>query len=313
MYMDAIQIDPLGNSFTNPSQRRARLMIARAIFETSSTESAAERLARYDLLLTASTWTANLLKAATGRDVRVIHEGVDISLFCPGPRSGWLDPDRFYCFSGGKVEFRKAQDLVLLAFRRVAARHSDAILVTAWHSPWVGLSQGFRGRLDSPLAIGPNGLLDMARWAVENGVAAHQFIDLGPVPNALMPVVLREMHVALQPSRAEACTSLPVKEAMACGVPVIAARNTGMLDLLTEKNSFPLLRQTPVTPPDKQGTDGWGESDIEEIDAALEFAYQDRAAACATGVRARQWLIENGRTWQQHALTLKQWVLSNAP
>jgi len=57
-------------------------------------------------------------------------------------------------------------------------------------------------------------------------------IDIGLVPNPMMPTVLREMDVSLQPSRAEACTSLPVKEAMACGIPVIAAVNTGMQDLL---------------------------------------------------------------------------------
>ena len=46
-------------------------------------------------------------------------------------------------------------------------------------------------------------------------------IDIGLVPNPMMPTVLREMDVSLQPSRAEACTSLPVKEAMACDASVV--------------------------------------------------------------------------------------------
>jgi glycosyltransferase involved in cell wall biosynthesis len=127
-----------------------------------------------------------------------------------------------------------------------------------------------------------------------------------------MPGVLREMHVVLQPARAEACTSLPVKEAMACGLPVIAARNTGMLDILTDENCLALRRQSAVIPINNLGTEGWGESDIDEIDAALEFVYQNREAAAAIGARARQSLIDNGRTWQQHAAALKQWVLANA-
>jgi glycosyltransferase involved in cell wall biosynthesis len=311
--LDAILIDGMGNDFSNAQPRRAKLMVARAIFETSSAELARTRLERYDLLLTASSWTAALLRAATGREVKIIHEGVDVSQFCPAPRSGWLEPERFYCFSGGKIEFRKAQDLVLMAFRRFAARHSDAVLVTAWHSPWVGMSNGFRGRLESPLTVGPRGKLDVTRWAVENGVPARQFIDLGSVPNVLMPGVLREMHVALQPSRAEACTSLPVKEAMACGLPVIAARNTGMLDLLTDDNCIPLRHQGPVVAPELAGTEGWGESDIDEMDTALEFAYQNRDSARKIGARAREWLLENGRTWQHHASTLKEWLLANAP
>ena len=309
--LESVCIDALGNDFQPSSERRAGLMIGRAIFETSSLEFARERLARYELLLTASTWNAALIKDATGRDAHIIHEGVDVSLFCPGPRSGWLDSDRFYVFSGGKVEFRKAQDLVLLAFKRFAARHADAVLVTAWHSPWMDISRGFHGRLASSLSVGPDGMLDVTRWGAENGIDAGQVIDLGQVPNVLMPGILREMHVGLQPSRAEACTNLPVKEAMACGLPVIAARNTGMLDLLTDDNCIMLRHQTPVCTADHAGTDGWGESDPEEIDAALECAYQDRAAAAATGSRARQWLFDHGRTWQQHAATLKEWVLSH--
>ena len=174
------------------------------------------------------------------------------------------------------------------------------------------ISRGFHGRLASPLTVGPDGMLDVTRWVVENGIDADQVIDLGQVPNVLMPGILREMHVALHPSRAEACTNLSVKEAMACGLPVIAARNTGMLDLLTDDNCIMLRRQTPVLTADQAGTQGWGESDLEEIDAALEFAYQDRAAAAATGARARQWLLDHGRTGEQHAATLKEWVLSHS-
>lgn len=199
-----------------------------------------------------------------------------------------------------------------MAFRRFASRHADAMLVTAWHSPWPQYSVGFRGRLDASINLNTAGMLDVPRWAVENGISARQVLDVGRIANILMPGVLREMHVVLQPSRAEACTSLPVKEAMACGLPVIAALNTGMLDILTDDNCLPLRRQGAVVPINNLGTDGWGESDIEEIDAALESVYQDRNAGAATGVRARQYLIDNGRSWQQHAASLKQWVLANA-
>ena len=128
---DQIQIDGLGNDFIAPLKRNSRRMIARAIFEEADPASAAERLSPYSHLLTASNWTANWLKAATGREAKIIFEGVDPSLFCPGPRSGWLDACKFYIFSGGKLEWRKGQDLTLLAFKRFAERHPDAVLVTA--------------------------------------------------------------------------------------------------------------------------------------------------------------------------------------
>ena len=184
------------------------------------------------------------------------------------------------------------------------------MLVTAWRSPFVEGGRGFRGRLSRPATIGADGQIDIMRWVGENGVDPRQVIDLGLIPNVLLPGVLREMDVALQPSRAEACTSLPVKEAMACGLPVIAALNSGMHDLLTDEISIPLRQQGESGPQGAAPVEGWGESDLDEIDAALERVYQDREAAAAIGMRARDVLIANRRTWADHAAELKAWLLS---
>ena len=308
-HVDAVLVDSLGNGLS-PSHCYGTHDIARCIFENTDLPAAAAALGRYDALLVASNWNAQLLEQATGRQAKVIFEGVDTSLFCPAPKSGVMDRDTFHVFSGGKVEFRKGHDLVLLAFKEFHERHSDALLVTAWHSPWPQLSEGFRGRLASALELGADGALDIGNWVSRNGIDPHAVIDLGFVPNPLMPSVLREMDVALQPSRAEACTSLPVKEAMACGLPVIAALNTGMLDLLNDENCIPLKTQARITDHDGASTDGWGESDVDEIVAALEFAYEHREDARQLGMRSRTWLIEHGRTWQSHAAELKQWILS---
>ncbi|MEC5399660.1 glycosyltransferase family 4 protein [Uliginosibacterium sp. H1] len=287
--------------------------VGRYIFEETSLKGRLDKLGKYDELLTASHWNAQLLEAATGRKAKIIFEGVDTSLFCPGPRSGLLDPDRFYVFTGGKIEFRKAQDLVLLAFRTFAARHPDAVLVAAWHSPWPRMAAGFKGKLDHALTLTPQGNLDVAKWTRDNGINPSQFIDLGPVQNPLMAPILREMDVALQPSRAEACTNMPAKEAMACAVPVIAGANTGMHDLLQDDNCILLTQQNLVTLPAGYGqTEGWGESDVDEIISALEFAYTQRATAAGIGARSRTSLIERGRNWQTHARELQDWILSLA-
>ena len=175
-----------------------------------------------------------------------VHEGIDPSLFHPAPKSGLLDPSRFYVFSGGKVEFRKGHDLTLIAFREFARRHDDAVLVTLWHSPWPQLSAGFSGRLTTPLSLRPDGRIDVIGWVEKNGIAPRQVIELPETPNTLMPAILREMDCALAPSRAEACTNLLAKEAMACGVPVIAAANTGVLDLISNGNVLALTQQNPT-------------------------------------------------------------------
>lgn len=306
--IDATVVDALGNDFRRSRCRGSR-HIARCVFETTALAHAREALAEYDALLCATRWNADLLEQATGRPAHVICEGVDPSLFCPGPKSGLLRSDAFYVYSGGKIEFRKAQDLVLLAFARFRQKRRDAVLVTAWHSPWPNLSAGFKGRLSAPVEIGANGMLDVAGWLARNGLDQGSFIDLGFVPNGLMPAILREIDVSLQPSRAEAGTNFPVKEAMACEVPVIAAINTGMRDLLTEENCIALKRQRPVEDPEGS-MQGWCESDVDEIVAALDYAYEHRQEARELGKRSRAWLIEHDRTWQAHSAALRQWLLS---
>lgn len=309
--VDAKVIDPVGFGI-RPSAFFGPINIGRCIFEDTRFGDAKGIFAKYDALLVASNWSAEILRAKTDKAIRIIHEGVDTSLFCPGAKSGVMDASKFYIFSGGKIEYRKGQDLVILAFREFAKKHPDAVLVTNWHNLWPKLSAGFKGRLEVPVQIGPHGWLDILKWIEDNGVNPKQVIDTGMVPNRIMPHILREMDVCLQPSRAEACTSLPVKEAMACGIPVIAGLNTGMRDLLTPENSLILTRQGPVR--DSQlgdtGTDGWGESDVDEIVAQLEWAYQNRAAARGLGLAASRWIEREGRTWRSHAKALKEFALS---
>ncbi len=39
---------------------------------------------------------------------------------------------KFVVFSGGKLEFRKGQDLAVAAMRIFMQRHSDVVFITAW-------------------------------------------------------------------------------------------------------------------------------------------------------------------------------------
>lgn len=307
--LDLTVIDALANGL-NPSPLRGKANIARCVFEDTKLGPLDAKLGKFDALLCASNWNARLLQERSAKPVRVIFEGVDPALFHPGPKSGILDPGRFYIFSGGKVEYRKGQDLVLLAFKEFARRHDDAVLVTAWHSPWSHIAAGFKGRLAAPLAFDKDGVAQIDKWVADNGIAPGKVIDVGQIPNPLMPAVLREMDCALQPSRAEACTNLPAKEAMACGIPVIVADNTGVKDLIDGDNCIALRRQAPVAGFGEWETAGWGESDVEEIVAGLERLYADAAQRRRIGLQGAGWILAQGRTWQEHAKQLKELVLS---
>jgi glycosyltransferase involved in cell wall biosynthesis len=286
--------------------------IAVTFFETAVlSEDALEAAAAYPLIVTGSTWNERVLRAHGLTNVTTVLQGVDPSLFHPAPR-GAFARDRFLVFSGGKLERRKGQDIALLAFRRFAERHPDALLVAAWHSPWPKIARTIDASgLAEPVVFGADGKLDATAWALANGVRAENFLDAGRTPNPLMPQLYRQMDVALFPNRCEGGTNLVAMECMACGVPAILSANTGHLDLIGEDNCYVLERQgaVPGEPlaADHPEVKGWGESDVDEAVELLERAYVDRADAGARGERGAATLSR--MTWSATARRMKQIVL----
>lgn len=279
-----------------PGVARGRRNVAVAFLEdTALDESARTRAATYDLVIAGSTWNHDLLRAASIEHVRLVLQGVDPSLFHPAPRRE-LFPDRFVIFSGGKLEFRKGQDLVVAAFREFQRRHPEALLVVAWHNVW---PEGFpdidraghvRGR-PAPTETG----WAFEPWLVENGLPRDAVLDLGIVKHGEMPQALREADVALFPNRCEGGTNLVAMECMACGVPTILSANTGHLDLVRDGACIPLAAQGPVAPTAGfRGTAGWGESSVEEIVHALERVHAGRAEAARIGAEGARLLAAVG-------------------
>lgn len=227
---DFVGLSALGNEFEGANSK-----IGVIFFEFAVSEVAIEKAKTYDIIITGSTWAENTLRAHGIKTVRTLIQGVDRSLFHPAPRRPMF-PGRFIIFSGGKAEPRKGQDLVVRAFRLFARRHPDAMLVTAWHSPWPGYAKGMD--------------LDLSEFG-------KRVIDVGQVPNGQMAQVYQQCHVALFPNRSEGGTNLVAMECIACGIPTIVSANTGHLDLIRLSDVRPLSRP----------------EDIDEMLHALELAY----------------------------------------
>ncbi len=244
----------------------------------------AEELA---LVVVGSSWNQRFLEAQGLVGTTTVLQGIDTSIFHPAPRAGTTPAGRFIVFSGGKLEFRKGQDLVLAAFRAFHRRHPEAMLMAAWHQPWSSLVAGAVGIPGmEPPRPSADGTPDIVGWAAANAIPPDAVIPIGPTPNIAMPHVIREADVALFPNRAEGGTNLVAMECMACGVPVILSANTGHLDLLAMGDvALPLTRQGIVSRDGLDGTD-WGESAVEEAVEALEQVWRDREAARAMGARA---------------------------
>ena len=250
---------------------------AAIFFEDTNIPDVVERTKPYAAIIPGCTWGTELLQSRGVKNAATVIQGIDPAIFHPAPRADVL-PGRFMVFSGGKIEHRKAQDLVLLAFRAFAQRHPEALLVTAWRSPWpiAAITVNGNPRIQ-PITLKDNDC-DIAGWVAANGIREDQFIDLGAIPNFQMARVLREMDVALFPNRCEGGTNLVAMECMACGVPTIVSKNTGHLDLTATDGCYPLHKQGPVVFEGK-GTEGWGETDVDEMVEALEQVWRDRAEA----------------------------------
>jgi glycosyltransferase involved in cell wall biosynthesis len=247
-------------------------------------QDARNRAQQMAVIIAGSSWNEAVLRNNGITSVTRVLQGVDISLFHPASKAD-LFPGRFVVFSGGKLERRKGQDIVLAAFRAFRQRHPEALLLTAWHSPWSDLSANASGRDDiSQPAMGADGTVDVLAWAEANGVPADSVVTIGMTPNLVMPHVIREADVALFPNRCEGGTNLVAMECLACGIPTILSANSGHLDLLAWPDvAIPLQRQTPASFEDRTG---WHDSDVEEAVEALETVWRKRAAAARMGRRA---------------------------
>jgi glycosyltransferase involved in cell wall biosynthesis len=259
-----------------------------------------QRAKSYDAMMVHSTFNKQMLEERGVENLLLTFQGVDPTEMYPGTAQKRFG-DRFVVFSGGKLEFRKGQDIVLAAFRRFHRRHPDALLVTAWHNPWPATAAGIAESSLTPVPpkVGADNRLRIIDWAMDNGVPAEGFGDLGFLTRDKIAPVLWECHAAVFPNRCEGATNLVAMEAMACGVPTVLSANTGHMDLIKGDTVFPLEQQTPVHNPDG-GRINWGESSVDELVETLERIYTDyeearrrRAAALA--------FVHGERTWRKFA------------
>jgi tetratricopeptide (TPR) repeat protein/glycosyltransferase involved in cell wall biosynthesis len=288
---DGVMLRAMGNNFGAGAlwdRVTARRNAGVVFFEDTIFDAGALTRARsLDVIVTGSHWNENVLRERGLTQVATVLQGIDPTVFHPAPRSGQF-ADRFVVFSGGKLEYRKGQDLVVAAFRGFRARHPEALLVVAWHNNWpslisdLDLAGHVRGvpRLEgSTLAI--------TEWLAANGIPAEAVLDVGRVPNALMGQIVREADVALFPNRCEGGTNLVAMECMAAGVPTIVSSNTGHLDLAATGGCITLEQQRAPRRPSRffRGIDGWGESDVEEMVEGLELAFHDRSLVASIAAR----------------------------
>ncbi|MEY3870721.1 MAG: hypothetical protein RLZZ338_4615 [Cyanobacteriota bacterium] len=296
-------LQALGNKFST-SVLKERVTSDRKIgvifFEdTKLTKNALKQAEEYKLIIAGSQWNAEILKSYGLTNIKMVHQGIDPTIFHPAPKSKFFR-DRFVIFSGGKLEYRKGQDIIIAAFKKFHARHPDSLLIVAWHNFWPEFMQGMEqtGNVLGLPRVNPNRQLQISEWLRANGLPSNAFIDIGLMPNHLCGQMIREADIAVFTNRCEGGTNLVAMEVMACGIPTILSANTGHLDLIQNHHCYPLRLQKKVkSTPLFQGVEGWGESNVEEVLETLERVYHNREEAQKRGEAAAQFMEK--WTWEK--------------
>ena len=288
----------VGNGMVWLDRVRGRVEYGMITIEDTSIDGPArDRANGFERIITSSRWNRDILLASGVKEARLCYQGVDTEVFRRGPGTGRFE-GRFVVFSGGKLEYRKGQDIVLAAFRTFRERHPEALLVSAWHNLWpkMAASVAASDLVEAAPEVGADGLLEIGAWAARHGVPQLAFVSLDLAPYGTHAPVLRDADVALFTSRCECATNLVAMECIASGVPTILSANSGHRDLIELTGCRALTRQLPVSPGTAgSGTLGWGESSVEEAVESLEYVYENREEAREHGLAAAG-AIES-RTW----------------
>ncbi|MEG4963061.1 tetratricopeptide repeat protein [Microcoleus sp. K4-B3] len=305
----------LGNNLASSgveNQITSACQIGVIFFEdTRITAEALEKAKKYSAIVVGSNWNADVLRSCGLTNVAMVNQGIDPTIFHPAPKSN-LFGDRFVIFSGGKLEYRKGQDIVIAAFKRFCAKHPEALLLTTWHNFWPQYMLGIEqtGNVAGLPNINRDGSLGISQWLAANGLPADSFIDIGLIPNHLAGQILREADCAVFTNRCEGGTNLVAMESMACGIPTILSANTGHLDLIYHNICYPLSNQGRVKPTAHfSGVEGWGESEVAEVVEALEQVYTNREESKSRGLAAANFMLN--WTWEKQVKRFLD-VISNS-
>lgn len=279
-------------------------VIGYTFFEKTSLEeenvAAAQRY--FDWVVAGSSWCEQILNESGITRTKTILQGIDTGKF----HSGYAEKERlkdcFVVFSGGKMEFRKGQDLVIRAFKVLQDKYDDVLLVNCWYNRWdsamASMSMSSHIRFEMP----KGSYVDAVNHLLKvNGISPDKAIVLEPVSHSQIAEVYRDTDCGVFPNRCEGGTNLVLMEYMACGKPVIASNNSGHKDILSTGHCILLENQVPLNIAGKDGSirKRWCEPNLDEIVSKLEWAYNNREEIKNIGHAGSKFISQ--LTWEKAA------------
>ncbi|MFQ3574296.1 MAG: glycosyltransferase family 4 protein [Thermodesulfovibrionales bacterium] len=255
----------------------------------------------FDAIATGSRWNEEVLRSYGLDNVTTIIQGIDPVIFNPLYSEKEYFRDRFVIFSGGKFELRKGQDIVIKAFKYLQDKYDDILLLTSWFNHW---EESINTMAVSPyIKFSPSQMPyeDLIKTTLyDNGIDLNRVIVLRPMPNVMLSRIYKNSDIGLFTNRCEGGTNLVMMEFMACGKPVVASYNTGQKDILTDKNSIPLVHMKEITIfRNDTAVATWYEPSLDEVIEKVQYAYHNTSILSKIGAQAGRDLSKI--TWKQCA------------
>ncbi len=221
-------------------------------------------LARADRVFTPSTWGRQIMvdNGVEARRIHVVPGGVERACFTPwGPKLRQLESPAFKFLMIGAYQTRKGYAELFTAFRQAFGDRRDVELIVKADS------------FATPSAREKHRALILANAPPQVRVVEGRLADAG------IAALYRSCDCFVFPSHGEGC-GLPLFEAMACGLPVIATRCSGHSQLLNQFVGrfieIDALRK-PVTAHDflkwyrwKNEAGYWHEPTVDSLAAAMQ-------------------------------------------
>ncbi len=238
-------------------------------------------LKQLDRVWVPTSWGKTILEqnGIAANKIDIVPEGVDTTIFKPGlaPYPQITTSDAWRFLAVGKWENRKGIVELLHAFDRAFDESDNVQLIAHFVSNVMALSH-----VNVEDEINKLGLKNRRKIVVVRDTLAT---------DADMARLYNSCDAFVSASKAEGW-GLPLVEAMACGLPVIAPFYSAPTEYLTKENSYPLSVtefediSCPVFFPDKGQHGQWAKINIDELARLMRHVYENRDEAKLIGKRA---------------------------
>ncbi len=249
-----------------------------------------EQIDKLDTIYTPSDWGVNILREnGVTIDIKKFPGGVNPCKFNILGRKVWNKTDKFKFLHVGKAENRKGTELLIRSFVETFHNNKNVELVLS---------------IDNPHIRDFNADTYVKRITDAKNIKTIHFVKD-------IKELYHSHHCAVFPTMAEAI-GLPIVEAIACGIPTIATRNSGTSEYLDLVNCQKLtkLREVPVYDPvffPKSGEFGiWESPTQEELSEKMFYVYNNYSKVLETATNDSKILLEK-YTWDKALDYLNLW------